>query len=73
MHHRPRFVWPTHDWLLTDRAGGPLDEVLDELRRRHPDLWVERLKSTHPGDDDNVYFIGDSTSLPVPCPVSEPA
>lgn len=57
MHHRPRFKWPTHDWQPADRTGGPLDGVLDELRRQHPDLWVERLKSTHSGEDD-VYFIG---------------
>jgi hypothetical protein len=26
-----------------------------------PDLVVERLEVTHPGDDDNVYFLGKGT------------
>jgi 2'-5' RNA ligase len=50
--------FPTREWRPADRAGGPLDDVLDQLRRRHPDLRVERLSPSHPGDDDNVYVVG---------------
>jgi hypothetical protein len=32
--------------------------VLDEAHRRVSNLVVERLEATHPGDDDNVYFLG---------------
>jgi hypothetical protein len=46
-------------WTASDRTGGPLDELLDQLRSRIPKLVVERLQVTHPADDDNVYFIGD--------------
>ena len=45
-------------WQAADRTGGPLDGLLDALRRQHPDLVVERLGRTHPGDDDDVYFLG---------------
>ena len=45
-------------WQVGDRTGGPLDEVLDALRQQHPDLVVERLTTTHPTDDDNVFFFG---------------
>jgi hypothetical protein len=41
------------------RTGGPFDGVPDELRRRVPGLIVERIRVSHPADDDNVYFIGD--------------
>jgi hypothetical protein len=41
-----------------DVASGPLDRLLDTLRRQHPDLVVERLGKTHPSDDANVYFVG---------------
>jgi hypothetical protein len=47
-------------WTAQDRTGGPLDELLDQLRSRIPGLTVERLQVTHPADDDNVYFIGDT-------------
>lgn len=46
-------------WTATDRTGGPVDQLLDQLRLRIPGLIVERLQVTHPADDDNVYFIGD--------------
>jgi hypothetical protein len=42
-----------------DPTGGPVDQVFDQLRRLVPDLIVERLRVTHPGDDDNLWFIGD--------------
>ncbi|MFB9238454.1 hypothetical protein ACFFWC_23480 [Plantactinospora siamensis] len=45
-------------WKASDRTGGPLDDLLDALRRQHPTLVVERLGKTHPTDDDNVYFLG---------------
>jgi L-amino acid N-acyltransferase YncA len=50
-------------WLATDRTGGPFDAVLEQLHREHPQLVVERLDVTHPGDDDNVYFLGDEHGL----------
>jgi hypothetical protein len=43
----------------SDQTGGPLDVLLDQLRLRIPGLIVERLRVTHPADDNNVYFIGD--------------
>jgi hypothetical protein len=46
-------------WTAAERTGGPLDELLDQLRGRIPGLIVERLAVTHRADDDNVYFIGD--------------
>jgi hypothetical protein len=46
-------------WEVADRTGGPLDELLDQLRLRIPGLIVKRLQVTYRGDDDNVYFIGD--------------
>ena len=54
----PSQPFPTREWQAADRTGGPLDDVLDELRRQHPDLRAERLGKTHPSDDDNVYFLG---------------
>src|ERR1700722_19503742 len=47
-------------WGSNDRAGGPIDEVLDTLRATVPDLFVERLEVSNKADDDNVYFLGDS-------------
>ncbi|WP_186315896.1 hypothetical protein [Catellatospora sichuanensis] len=49
-------------WAPEDRTGGPLDDVLDGVRHHIPDLVVERITVKHAGDDDNVYFLGDSTS-----------
>ena len=45
-------------WQATDRTGGPWDGVLDVVRQHYPALSVQRLAKTHPGDDDNVYFLG---------------
>ena len=50
-------------WTASDRTGGPLDELIDQLRSRIPGLIVERLQVTHRADDDNVYFIGDDYGL----------
>jgi hypothetical protein len=52
--------WP---WLTTDRTGGPLDAVLDQLRQAHPGLVVEQLEVTHCAADDNIYFLGEDNSL----------
>jgi hypothetical protein len=52
-------------WLASDRTGGPLDAVLDLAREHHRGLVVERLTVLHPGDDDNVYFLGDDDHLDV--------
>jgi hypothetical protein len=46
-------------WTTSDRTGGPIDDVFDQLREQIPGLIVERLEVTHPADDNNVYFIGD--------------
>jgi hypothetical protein len=54
MHGQPQRGRP---WRSTNRTGGPLDDLLDELRHQHPNLVVERLGKTHPADDDNVYFL----------------
>jgi hypothetical protein len=50
-------------WTTADRTGGPLDQILDELRAQIPALVVERLHQLHAGDDDNVYFLGTGTDL----------
>jgi hypothetical protein len=50
-------------WTANDRTGGPLDQILDQLRQQIPGLVVERPQQPHPGDDDNVYFIGDASRL----------
>jgi len=50
-------------WTATDRTSGPLDQILDQLREQIPDLIVERLQQPHPGDDDNIYFLGDTSGL----------
>jgi hypothetical protein len=46
-------------WTTSERTGGPIDDVFDQLHELVPGLVIERLEVTHPGDDDNVYFIGD--------------
>jgi hypothetical protein len=51
--HRDRY------WTASDRTGGPVDQVFDQLRQRVPGLIVERLQVTHPADDDNLWFLGD--------------
>lgn len=51
-------VWPVRMWETNDRAGGSIDDVFAALRRDVPELLIERLSATHPGDDDNVYFLG---------------
>lgn len=50
---------PTKPWTATDRTGGPLDAVFDQLREQHPNVFVERMTVTPPTVDDNVYIIGD--------------
>ena len=50
-------------WGPGDLAGGPIDEVFGQVRALVPDLVIERLTVTHPGDDDNVYFLGDDQGL----------
>jgi hypothetical protein len=50
-------------WTADERTGGPLDDILDQVRRHNGDLVVERLQVTHPADDDNVYFLGDTSRL----------
>jgi hypothetical protein len=50
---------PHRVWLPTYRTGGPLDTVLEEVRRRRPGVVVERLQLSYATDDDNVYFLSD--------------
>jgi hypothetical protein len=54
-------MWPARIWQASDRTGGSIDDVFAALRRDVPDLLIERLATTHPGDDDNVYFLGTQT------------
>lgn len=35
----------------------PVDELISHLRSRLPSARVERLKVTHPADDDNLWFV----------------
>ncbi|MER7275863.1 hypothetical protein ABT369_15530 [Dactylosporangium sp. NPDC000244] len=44
-------------WSAQDTTGGPLDEVFRALREELPDLTIERVRRTHPGDDDNVWWL----------------
>lgn len=57
-----KFEWPGGNWLATDRTGGPVDQILDQVRRQVPEFVVGRISgSTHmPPGDDNVYFLGDN-------------
>jgi hypothetical protein len=50
-------------WGPDDLTGGPVDQVFAQVRRVVPRLVVERLQVMHPGDDDNVYFLGDEHGL----------
>jgi hypothetical protein len=50
-------------WGPDDLTGGPVDEVFAQVRVVVPGLVVERLQVMHPGDDDNVYFLGDEHGL----------
>jgi uncharacterized protein (DUF433 family) len=49
-------------WGPADRAGGVLDAVLDELRVQVPDVVIERYDPWNKTEDDNLYFVGDSTA-----------
>ena len=53
---------PTRPWGEGDLTGGPLDVVLQRVRDDVPDLIVERLLVTRPGDDDNVYLLGNASA-----------
>jgi len=33
-----------------------IDEVIEAVRRRLPDVTCEQLKKTHPADDDGLWF-----------------
>ena len=44
-------------WEPSDRTGGPLDDVLDRVRSRFPEVTIDRLVSSHLADDDNVYWL----------------
>ena len=52
---------PTRLWGEDDLTGGPLDVLLQRVRASVPDLIVERLVVVHPGDDDNVYLLGNAS------------
>jgi hypothetical protein len=43
-------------WTASDRTGGPLDELLNQVRLRIPGLIVERSQVTHRGDSDNPWW-----------------
>ena len=45
-------------WGAGDLTGGPVDEIFGALRARFTDLWIERLRVTHPADSDNLWFVG---------------
>ena len=35
-----------------------VDQIIQELKTRHPELVIEQLKVSHPGaDDDGIWFI----------------
>lgn len=58
----PPFCWNgqmagSRNWGSADLTSGPFDEVLHKVRAAIPDLRVERLVGTWPGDDDNVYWL----------------
>jgi hypothetical protein len=44
-------------WTNTDRTGGPVDDLFDQLREHVPGLIIERLEVKYPADDDNLYFL----------------
>jgi hypothetical protein len=44
-------------WGRDDRTGGEVDAVFDALWTEFPEIKIERLTVTHPGDDNNVWYI----------------
>jgi hypothetical protein len=38
-------------------SGGPVDAVFAALEARFPGVVLERLQVSHPGDDDNLWFV----------------
>ena len=43
-----------------------IDQVINALRRRHPDLLIEQLRVPHASDDDGIWLIKQpSTSVEV--------
>jgi hypothetical protein len=61
-------------WDHSHLAGGPVDGVFIAIIARFPSVRIERLAVTHPGDDDNVYWIRtDSVEVQVDtCPGGRP-
>lgn len=39
-------------------TGGPVDAVLASLHAARANLSIQRLRVSHPADDDNLWFIG---------------
>jgi hypothetical protein len=48
-------------WGPNDVTGGPVDELLMALRNSFDGLKVERLSVAHLADDNNVWFITETT------------
>lgn len=47
-----------HTALVTERGRAPsVQDVFSELRRRLPEVAIERLAVKYPADDDNLWFI----------------
>ena len=44
---------------MSDDTGLPVEEVLAVVQRSKPSLGVERLRGTHPADDDNLWFFSE--------------
>lgn len=40
-----------------------IDRVIDELRRRYPDIAVEQLRVAHPADDNGLWFFTHPAGL----------
>lgn len=47
----------SRSWGSADLTTGPFDEILHRVRAAVPELRIERLVSTWPADDDNVYWL----------------
>lgn len=40
-----------------------IDNILEIIKTRHPNLLVEQLEKINVGDDDGIWFIGDNIQI----------
>lgn len=50
---------------MSEHPLSPVELVLAEVRRRAPSAVIEQLQVAHAADDDDLWFIRDSTRVEV--------